>query len=178
MAGYVCIRRSLRAVALLAPAWLSAGAAMAQPGPDFAARMRDIDETLLIERQLSDALARKDQGAVGALAAQIEAEDGANIRAFIEGIQQNAPAVRELALRFGPCENAGLLIRSIAFSIGNGQLKGEARDETFLTNPRRPGNEFAENLARCEMVIRKNMRSQRSIGSACVIDGNCDDDED
>lgn len=159
-------------------AGLVLAAVPASASDDFIRRMRDMDETARIEAALADALAKNSTSGRKAIASRISRQDLAIIRGLTRPAGPGSKKDTDLALRLGPCDYAGITIRHIAVALHENKLKAVARDAGFLTTPRRVGNLFAENVARCEMITGKP-RSIRKIGSACVVTATCSqDDED
>ncbi len=170
--------RAIHAYAALGLILSAPGTVAAQPEPAFAGRMRDLAQTLQVEQDLANSLKQPDRSGLAALAARIDRQDGAALRWLADGLQSGDKAAREIVLSFGPCETAGVAIRSIAAALGDCRLTAQEKGTAFLTAPRQPGNVYAETVARCEM-LSKAPPSPRRIGVACVMAGNCqDDDED
>lgn len=153
------------------------GPAAAQANDAFVNRMRDLRETLQIEQDLAKTLKARDKAALAAVARKVDNQDGKTIRWLTDGMQKGSKEARDLSLRLGPCEQAGILIRAMASSAGAGRLRVEEKGTTFITTPRRTGNAFAENVARCE-IVTGFPASTRRIGSACATSGTCNDDDE
>ncbi len=153
------------------------GPAFAQANDAFVSRMRDLRETRQIEQDLAKTLKAGDKAALAAFARKIDNQDGKTIRWFAVGILIGSKEARELSLRLGPCEQAGILIRSIAYAAGTGRLAMEERGAAFLTKPRSTGNTYAEIVGSCELLAGLPV-STRGIGSACVTSGTCNDDDE
>lgn len=153
------------------------GPAIAQANDAFVSRMRDLRETRQIEQDLAKTLKAGDKAALAAFARKIDSQDGKTIRWLADGVRKGSKEARELSLRLGPCEKAGIAIRSIAIGVGTGRLAVEERGAAFLTKPRSTGNTYAEDVRVCEILFGLPV-STRGIGSACVATGNCNDDDE
>ena len=153
------------------------GPAIAQANDAFVSRMRDLRETRQIEQDLAKTLKAGDKAALAAFARKIDNPDGKTIRWLAEGMRKGSKEARELSLRLGPCEQAGIIIRSIAYAAGMGRLAMEEKGAVFLTKPRNAGNTYAENVGRCE-ILAGLPALKRGIGSACVTSGTCNDDDE
>jgi|GEM_PF-7113338 len=123
----------VRAAAVAGLAYVTVAPGHAQVIDDFLVRMRNVEETRKIELELADALDNNNKDAIDSIAKRIKNQNGADFEALetveqeIKGCQDRQPkqpeqdskckAYLDLAMKAGPCELAGILIRFIAIGL-------------------------------------------------------------
>ncbi len=139
----------------------------------FLDRLSDYDTTLVIEKQLVDALSGNEKKALRQLAIRIKKEDGGDVKQLLLAIKPTQ--LDEIALKLGPCHYAGLLIRTIITQLVEGRVKVKRQQGFLRLNPSGFDDQFAEHMHRCEHV-KKHSKTERKIGTSCLVNGqNCFD---
>jgi hypothetical protein len=168
---------------------LAANAVRAELTEAQLGRLGHLALTLSIERDLDAAIRSGKSDAVDALQkVMLTAEPGLMTELLALGVRaeiasklpdgmNNMPAV---TMKLGPCHYAGITIRILTAGIASESFKPKITEYGIVTKPSKIdlSGQFAEKVWACEQINR-HPKSDRKVGSTCVIDGrNCDEDDD
>lgn len=129
----------------------------------FLERMKDVNATLRLEEGLRGELESGNDPGIKAMARNIRRDDGAHIETL-------AKASQKLAMKIGPCQIAGVTLRTLILGLGEGRVRAERAGATFATRPRAGGELFGENMRRCE-IIHRSPKTVRRVGTLCALEG-------
>jgi hypothetical protein len=131
----------------------------------FLTRISDVEETLKLERAVSETVKRNDKKWFIEQAKVINRDD----LPLMKRLTGNKDKLStDVALRMGPCHYAGLMIRTVirvgeANAIQNKPLSNATRSRPPESDDASNADDFAEQMQRCERVKRLP-RSTRLIG--------------
>ncbi|EJC78291.1 hypothetical protein Rleg10DRAFT_7024 [Rhizobium leguminosarum bv. trifolii WSM2012] len=140
-------------------------------------RFNDGNGAQEIAVELAGLVEKADKIGLERLGERIEAEDGPLLSEITDLAQyKNDEKRAKVAVAMRPCQFANMFIRIIALQVADGTAQPVVRGGTVMIDGTDVDSDFAQHMWRCEILSQ--VPHKTSIGSKCMMTGDCKDDPD
>ncbi|OWV84273.1 hypothetical protein ATY78_06090 [Rhizobium sp. R635] len=140
-------------------------------------RFNDGNGAQQIAVELAGLVEKADKMGLERLGERIEADDGVLLSEIADLAQHKGDEKwTKVAVAMRPCQFANIFIRIIALQIAGGTVQLVVRRGTVMIDGTDVDSDFAQHMWACEFLSR--LPHKTSIGSKCVMTGDCKDDPD